>query len=54
MKLLGYYAKDLQGNLFKYEWGAGDEFYILNSDGCLIMVNPDKYEVLEIGYTLTN
>lgn len=53
MELLGYYAKDSEGNLFKYEWGAGDEFYILNSDGCLIMADPNEYEVLEIGYTIS-
>ena len=53
MELLGYYAKDLEGNLFKYEWGASDEFYIINSDGCLIMADPNEYEVLEIGYTIS-
>lgn len=50
MTRLGYYAKDSENNLFQYEWAAGDEFYIKNSDGDMVMADPDKYEVLEIGY----
>ena len=50
MKKLGYYAKDSQNNLFQYELGADDEFYILNSDGDMVMTDPNKYEILEIGY----
>jgi len=50
MKKLGYYAKDSQNNLFQYEWGADDEFYILNSDRDMVMADPNKYDVLEIGY----
>ena len=50
MKKLGYYAKDSKNNLFQYEWGADDEFYILNSDGDMVMADPNKYQVLEIGY----
>ena len=50
MKKLGYYAKDLNGNLFQYEWAADNEFYIMNSDGDMVMTDPSKYELLEIGY----
>ena len=49
MKKLGYYAKDSRNNLFQYEWGADDEFYILNSDGDMVMDDPNKYEVFKIG-----
>jgi hypothetical protein len=50
MSRLGYYAKDLKNNLYKFEWGANDEFYIMNGDGDFIMANPEEYEILEIGY----
>jgi len=49
MKQLGYYAKDKDNNLFQYEWGADDEFHILNSDGDLVMRDPKEYEVLQLG-----
>ncbi len=48
MKKLGYYAKDSENNLFKYEWAANEEFYILNSCGDMVMVNPDEYEIIEL------
>ena len=47
---IGYYAKDVNGNLYQYEWGAGDEFYIMNSNGDMVMDDPSKYEILEVGY----
>ncbi len=50
IKQLGYYAKDVNGNLYQFEWGAGDEFYIMNSNGDMVMDDPSKYEILEIGY----
>jgi hypothetical protein len=50
MERLGYYAKDKDNNLFQYEWGANDEFYIMNSDGDMVMKDPKEYEILEIGY----
>lgn len=49
MKTLGYYAKDKDTNLFQYEWGAGDEFYIQNCDGEMVHSNPDEYEVIQVG-----
>lgn len=51
MKQLGYYAmcKETK-NLYQYEWGADDEFSIMNSDGDFVMADPNDYEVLEIGY----
>ena len=49
MKRLGYYAKDKDGNLFQYEWGAGDEFSILK-DGDYVMADPKEFEILEIGF----
>jgi len=48
MKKLGYYAMDKDKNLFQYEWGADDEFSIMNCDGDFVMVDPNDYEVLEI------
>lgn len=50
MKRLGYYAKDKENNLFKFEWGAGDEFSILNSDGEYVMACPLDYVIVEAGY----
>ena len=54
MEKLGYYAKDSQNNLYQYEWGADDEFYILNSDGDMVMSDPNKYIILEIGIFTTS
>lgn len=53
MKTLGYYAKDKDTNLFQYEWGAGDEFYIQNCDGEMVHSNPDEYEVIQVGVITT-
>lgn len=51
MKALGYYAKDKKtNNLFQFEHGAGDEFYIINQDGDKVMRDPKDYEILEIGF----
>lgn len=49
MEALGYYAKDKDDNLFKYEWAAGDEFYIQNQDGEMIHSDPNEYEVVQVG-----
>jgi hypothetical protein len=46
---LGYYAKDKDNNLFKFKWGSNEEFYIYK-DNKAIAVNPDDYEILEIGF----
>ncbi len=50
MERLGYYAMDKDKNLFQYEWGANDEFYIMDSNGDLVMKDPKEYEILEVGY----
>jgi hypothetical protein len=50
MEILGYYAKDKNKNLFQFEWGANDEFYIMNSDGDMVMKDPNEYEIIEVGY----
>jgi hypothetical protein len=52
MKSLGYYAKDKDNNLHQYEWGADDEFSILNSDGDYVMVDPNDYEILELFHSI--
>ena len=49
MKQLGYYAKDKANNLHQFEWGANEEFSILNRDGDYEMVDPNDYEILNIG-----
>ena len=49
MKRLGYYAMDKDKNFFQYEWGANDEFYIMNSDGDMVMKDPNDYEIIEVG-----
>ena len=54
MKQLGYYAKDKDNNLFQFEWGADNEFTILNSDGDYVMANPKDYDIVEIGYTTSD
>lgn len=50
MERLGYYAMDKDKNLFQYEWGANEEFYIMDSNGDLVMKDPKEYEILEVGY----
>ena len=50
MELLGYYAMDKKANLFQFEWGKNDEFYILNPNGDKVISNPNEYEILEIGF----
>lgn len=49
MKQLGYYAKDFRNNLFKFEWGDNDKFYIIDINGKRL-ANPKDYEILEIGF----
>ena len=49
MERLGYYAMDKDKNLFIFEWGANDEFYIMKKNGDFVMANPNDYEILEIG-----
>lgn len=48
-EVLGYYAKDKDNNLHQYEWGADDEFSILNDDGDYVMVNPKDYKIVQLG-----
>lgn len=54
MEKLGYYAMDKNKNLFQYEWRGDDEFYIMNSFGDYVMVNPDDYVVVQIGIIVSN
>lgn len=55
MKQLGYYAMcKATKNLFQYEWGADDEFSIMNSDGDFVMKDPNKYEILEIFHSVAS
>lgn len=49
MRQLGYYAKDSSNNLFKFEWGNDDTFYVLK-EGSMTKQNPKDYEIIEIGY----
>ena len=48
MKGLGYYAKDKDNNLYQFEWGANDEFYIQHQLG-LIHSDPKQYEIIQVG-----
>ena len=50
MTRLGYYAKDSENNLFQYRWDYDELFYII-IDGEWIIVDPNKYEVLDISYS---
>ena len=55
MKGLGYYAMcKATKNLFQYEWGADDEFSIMNSDGDMVMKDPNEYEVLELFHSVAS
>ena len=49
MKQLGYYAKDIKGNLYQFEWGESNLFYIVDLQGKRLD-DPEQYELLEIGY----
>jgi len=49
VKRLGYYAKDENGNLFQYQWGA-DETFSIWIDGEWVVEDANRYIVLEIGY----
>ena len=48
MKQLGYYAKN---NIFQFEWDK-DVFHIIVY-GCKIKANFEDYEILEIGYFIS-
>ena len=48
---LGYYAKDSNDNLFQYEWGYDEVFYIM-INGKKTIADPNEYEVLDISYSL--
>ncbi len=48
MEALGYYAKDKDNNLYQFEWGANDEFYIQHHLG-LIHSDPKQYEIIQVG-----
>jgi hypothetical protein len=50
MKQLGYYAKDKDGNLFRFEWSSEDEFFIALKGGVMQTQDPKDYEILEIGH----
>jgi hypothetical protein len=52
MNTLGYYAMDSRGNLFRFEWGTGENkglFYIIDRQGKHID-NPDNFDIIEVGY----
>lgn len=57
-KNLGYYAMDKDKNLYQFEWGADNTFYIANplgdtlsSQGQKMMkADPKEYEIIEVGY----
>lgn len=59
INILGYYAKDSDGNLHQFEWGKNDEFYINHPLGThkgnlghkMMLANPNDYEILQIGST---
>ena len=50
MTRLGYYAKDSNNNLFQYEWGYDEVFYIM-INGEKTIADPNKYEVLDLSYS---
>lgn len=50
MEQLGYYAKDKDGNLFRFEWSSEDEFSIALKGGAMQTQDPKDYEIIEIGY----
>jgi hypothetical protein len=54
---IGYYARDVHGNLHQFEWGkVTNSFYIIDrkdmrKDGVkIIPADPKDYEILEIGF----
>jgi hypothetical protein len=49
MKQLGYYAKDANGNLFKFQWSTNNEFSII-INGTETVTDPKDFEILEIGF----
>ena len=53
MTRLGYYAKDSNNNLFQYEWGYDEVFYIM-INGEKTIADPNKYEVLDLSYSQKN
>jgi len=51
MKRLGYYAKDVNDNLFQFRWSL-NKFEILVVDSW-IEKDPNEYEILEIGHFIS-
>jgi len=49
MERLGYYAKDVEDNLFQFKWGEDDKFYIFKNQK-YHLDNPNNYVILEVGF----
>lgn len=49
VKILTYYAKNTNNDLFQYKWGADETFYI-SVKGEWEVADIKDYEILEIGY----
>ena len=49
MKQLGYYAKDANGNLFKFQWSANNEFSVWVKNEKVIS-DPNDFEIIEVGF----
>lgn len=50
MEKLGFYAKDKNNNLYQFKWDKDDNMFILKGKERWVEVNPEFYQILEIGY----